>query len=258
MLRITISLLVSTLVTTLPAQAQWRYRTGFESAPFIAGQPLCDPVPFEEGQDGWIGVFASGAAEVVSGDASAGRNAVRAFGADLEPVPGTGLAVGDWGRPTVFDPIATGRTRVRVQCDMRLDGPDTGSGPGADLLSANLFAGNTAGEVLAGFFFSSNGNAYPFSHSDGVFHVYEIEEPVTLGQYSTFAFTLDYRTHVATFEVDGIAIGALPFGVGAATEEFWLPVLEMAALDDPLLVDRSLYTAWWDNLSVLATPALPQ
>ena len=254
MFRLALALIVSTLVTTVPAPAQARYRTGFESAQFVAGRALCSPIAFEPGQDGWIGQYAPGAAQIVSGDANSGRNAVRAHGADLEPVPGAGIAVGTWGKETVFDPIAIGRPRVRVQCDVRLDGPDTGSGPGADLLSANLFTGNTAGEILAGFFFSSNGTAYPYSYSAGVFHGYVLEAPVTLGEYSRLAMTLDYTTHVVSFEVDGVAVGSLPFGVGAATEEFWLPVIEMAAIDDPSLVDRSLYTAWWDDLSVLALP----
>jgi len=55
---------------------------------------------------------------------------------------------------------------VRVQADIRLDGPDTGDGPGADLLSANLMARNGTHQS-AFFYLSSNGNAYANAFSDG-------------------------------------------------------------------------------------------
>jgi hypothetical protein len=99
---------------------------------------------------------------------------------------------------------------VWVQADVRLDGPDTGEGPGADLLSTNLVARNGPSRS-ARFFLSSNGNAYANANSETAGQqLYEFETPIRLGAYNRLAITLNYRTHLATFEVNGKTIGSLP------------------------------------------------
>jgi len=66
---------------------------------------------------------------------------------------------------------------VRVEADIRLDGPDTGNGPGDDLLSANLYARNGVGRS-AFFYVSSNGNAYAFANSENGSAGYRFETPI--------------------------------------------------------------------------------
>ena len=63
---------------------------------------------------------------------------------------------------------------------------------------------------------------------------------------------MNYKTHIATFEVTDKEVGSLPFG--GAGEEVRGVLLEMAAWDDPSF-DRTLYTSYFDDVSVLAKPA---
>lgn len=222
--------------------------TGLEDRAYQAGQPL-------DGQDGWIGLIGVDAAEVVEDHdlAASGRRAIRCWGgADLDIVhfPGFDLAAGAWDQPIDFDPITRPCT-VRVEADIRLDGPDTGNGPNDDLLSANLYARNGAGRS-AFLYLSSNGNAHAFANSASGQLGYQFETPIALGEYNHVAITLDYRTHIATFEVNGRTIGSLPFG--GPGEQFLGTLIEFAAWDDPSF-DRTQCTGYWDNLSVLAKPA---
>lgn len=232
------------------AEAQVLNSDGFESSAYTAGQAL-------DGQDGWIGFVSVGAAEVVVSEASTGRRAVRVLGGDLEsiPTPGGSLIDGVWGLPIDFDPVAADRRLVRVEADVRLDGPDTGTGPGADLMSANFGIADATGQTLAFFFVSSNGSIYANAFSSGQYSFYEHESAGALGEYVHLTLVLDYDMHVATFEVEGESIGTLAFGVGQPTDEIWVPFFEMAALDEPQAVDPADYTAYLDNVSVQALPA---
>lgn len=219
--------------------------TSFEKHTYTVGQPL-------DGQDGWTALVGVNAAKIARGHhvASSGRQAIRCFGADLEHLPSQFLYDGAWEKVVPFDPITT-PSEVRVKADVRLDGPDTGNGPADDLVSANLYARNGSGRS-AFMFLSSTGNAYAFANSDQGSAGYRFETPIQLGEYVELAITLNYATHVATFEVDGHEIGQLPFG--GVGEQWRGALLEMGAYDDPLYVDHTLYTAYWDDLSVQARP----
>lgn len=222
------------------------FHTGFETPDYTVDQPL-------PGQDGWTTVLAPNAIVVV-GDhetASSGRRAIRCWGGgDL--VSTGGLLDAACEQVIDFDPI-TDPCEVRVEADIRLDGPDTGSGPGDDLLSANLMARNSVGQRRSPFLYlSSNGNVYAGSESDQGNSYYKFETPITPGAYNHLAIVLNYRTHIATFEVNGNVIGSLPFG--GAGEQWRGVLLELAAWDDPSF-DPSLYTGYWDNVSVQAKPA---
>ena len=131
---------------------------------------------------------------------------------------------------------------------------DTGSGPANDLLSANLYARNGVGGS-AYMYSSSTGEVFCFADGVSGSSGYQFATPVTLGQYSTLAITLDYATHLAAFEVNGVTVGILPFG-GSASEFFRGATLEFAALDAPAVIDPSLYTGHWDNLVILAMPSV--
>ena len=225
------------------------YHTGLETPNYKAGQGLV-------GQDGWRALDASkDAPEVVDGIATArsGRRAIMCRAKDLKvlPPPYDYLYDGNWDQPIAFDAV-TNPAEVRVQADVRLDGPDTGEGPGADLLSANLMARNGSHQS-AFFYLSSNGCAYAnaFSTTQGD-KWYQFETPIKFGEYNRLAITLNYLTHMAAFEVNGKTIGSLPFG--GAGERFKSPLLEMAAWNHPSF-DHTQYTAYWDNVSVLARPA---
>jgi hypothetical protein len=220
------------------------FNTGFESNDYTANQPL-------DGQDGWETLLAPDAAVVVRGHATAssGRMAVKCWGGG-PLVQTSGLLDGAWEQVVDFDPV-THPAKVRVQADVRLDGPDTGGGPNDDLASANLYARNGVGRS-AFFYVSSNGNAYAFANSDQGSAGYRFETPITLGDYNRLAITLDYSTHIATFEVNGNTVGTLPFG--GAGEQFRGTLLEFAAWDHPSF-DPTLYTGYWDNVLVRANPA---
>jgi hypothetical protein len=220
------------------------YFSSFEWCDYQVDEPL-------DGQDGWTALVSPNAAEVVDGRSTAalGRRAVACWGGgDLEDVGG-GLLDGAWEQVIDFDPI-TNPAIVRVEASVRLDGPDTGSGPNDDLASANLYARNGAGRS-AFFYLSSNGNAYAFANSSSGSQGYKFETPIRLGAYNHLAITLDYLTHVATFEVNWVTVGSLPFGGDG--EKFRGVLLEFAAYE-PLL-DVELYTGYWDNVSVRAKKA---
>jgi hypothetical protein len=224
------------------------FHTGFENHDYTVGQPLA-------GQDGWVALASANAAVVVGdhNEASSGRRAVRCWGGDLEDFPSSFLYDGVWEQVVPFDPI-TNPCEVRVEADVRLVGPDTGTGPGDDLVSANLMARNSVGLHRSPFMYlSSNGNVYAGSESDQGNAYYRFETPIRFGEYNELAMTLNYLTHIATFEVNGREIGSLPFG--GAGEQWHGVLLEMAAYDDPNYVDPTLYTGYWDNVRVISRPA---
>ena len=225
------------------------YKTTFETPNFEVGKPL-------HGQDHWVGLDDSfKALEVVEGRfvGASGRRAVRCWAGDLKPLPAPYdyLYDGNWDQPITFDAV-TNPAEVRVEADVRLVGPDTGTGPNDDLCSANLMARNGSHQS-AFFYLSSNGNAYAnaFSTTEGD-KWYQFETPIKFGEYNRLAITLNYATHMATFEVNGKVIGALPFG--GKGERFKSPLLEMAAWRDKSF-DHTKYTAYFDNVAVLAKPA---
>lgn len=222
------------------------FHSSFETPDYVAGQPL-------DGQDGWVTLLAPNAAWIVDGPATAvsGRRAIECRGGgDLANLGW--ILDGAWEQPIDFDAI-TDPCVVRVEADVRLDGPDTGTGPNDDLVSANIYARNGIGRS-AFMYISSNGNAYAFANSELYGSAaYEFETPIVLGAYNHLAITLDYGTHIATFEVNRVTVGSLPFG--GSGEEFIGTLLEFGAYNDPNYVDPTLYTGYWDNVSVRVRPA---
>ena len=229
------------------ANAQALFLTSFETPNYIAGQSI-------DGIDNWISAISPNAPVVVSDPslASAGRRALQCWGGSPDLESSGGLLDGAWAHPVTFNPPWAQQALVRVQADVRLDGPDTGTGPNDDLVSANLIARNGVNQS-ATMFLSSTGQV--FCNSSGVAgsFFYQFATPVPLGQYSRLAIIYDYSTHLAAFEVNGIIVGVLPFG-GGATEHFNGVFLEFAAYDNPSVVDPSLYTGYWDKVMIVAAP----
>lgn len=242
-------LLVGSLLAAATSTWGMLYHTGLETPDYEADQPLV-------GQDGWTNLISPDAAAVVAGrkTAAGGRRAVECWGGgplvSIGELPDRFL-LGAWEQVITFDAV-TDPAIVRVECDIRLDGPDTGNGPGADFVSANFYGRN--GSHRAPFFYiSSNGNAYAnaFTETGEVF--YAFETPIKIGAYNHYAMIMNYATHMATFEVNRKAIGALPFG--GTGEAFHSVALEFASYDNLEVVDPKLYTGYWDNISVRAKPA---
>ncbi|HEX6811147.1 MAG TPA: hypothetical protein VF384_05965 [Planctomycetota bacterium] len=229
------------------ANAQSIFLTGFETPNYVVGQSI-------DGVDNWFSAISPDAPFIARDPALAagGRRALQCWGGSPDLESSGGLLDGAWAQPMVLDPGWSQNALVRVQCDVRLDGPDTGTGPNDDLVSANLIGRNGVGQS-ASMFLSSTGQVFCNSSGAAGSFFYQFATPVPLGQYSRLAIVYDYTTHLAAFEVNGVIIGVLPFGGGAA-EGFRGVFLEFAAYDDPQLVDPSLYTGYWDNVFVLAVP----
>jgi hypothetical protein len=240
-----ISLALTSFATV--ANAQSLFATSFETPNYVVGQSI-------DGIDNWFSAISPNAPVIVSDPAlaSGGRRALQCWGGSPDLESSGGLLDGAWARPVTFNPPWAQPALVRVQADVRLDGPDTGTGPNDDLVSANLIARNGVGQS-ATMFLSSTGQV--FCNSSGVAgsFVYEFATAVPLGQYSRLAIVYDYSTHLAAFEVNGVIVGVLPFG-GGATEGFRGVFLEFAAYDNPAVVDPSLYTGYWDKVMILAVP----
>lgn len=242
-----LSLLALTVLTGA-AQAQLLYGTGFETPQFVNGQSI-------DGVDGWASLFSPQAVTVVHGrsQSSTGRSSLRCWGGDPNLQSTLGLLDAAVTQPGSVDPTWAASAIVYVHCDVRLDGPDTGTGPADDLVSANLYVRNGVGGTPF-MYVSSTGQVFCFAGSVGGFAAYQFATPVALGQYHRLAMMLDYSQHLVVFSVDGVPIGVLPFG-GQATEAFNGAILEFAAYDDPLFVDPTLYTGHWDNFLMVAWPS---
>jgi hypothetical protein len=122
------------LAAASPAFGGTIYATGFENPPFILGNALV-------GQDGWAGAPPlSPNAAVISNDlVFSGQQAVRVRGADLEhqdfineATHGYYDAIGSYRKTVNFDVGAAGFPIVRVQADVRVDGPKTPPGAAAE------------------------------------------------------------------------------------------------------------------------------
>jgi len=230
------------------AQAQLLYHTSFETPNYHVGQTI-------DGVDNWFSFISPDANEIVNGHSTAswfGRRALSCWGGSPNLESTQGLLDGAWAHPASVNPAYGNHVLVQVSCDVRLDGPDTGTGPNDDLLSANLIARNGVGGS-ASMYLSSVGEVFCFADSAAGSVGYAFSTPVTLGQYAHLSITLNYRTHIATFWVNFRAVGSAPFG-GQAGEAFNGAILEFAAYDNLAYIDPSLYRGYWDNLTMFALP----
>ena len=247
MFRTIAAALAATALFTASARCQLLYASSFETPNYHVGQSI-------DGIDNWFSFISPNANQIVNGfsTASLGRRAVRCWGGDPNLQTTGGILDGAWTRNASINPAYAANALVHVQCNVRLDGPDTGTGPNDDLVSANLGARNGVGGSVS-MFLSSTGDVYCFAGSVNGATNYAFQTPVQLGHYATLGITLNYRTHMATFWVNYHAVGTAPFG-GQANEAFNGAWIEFAAYDNPLYVDPSLYTGYFDNLLVFAAP----
>jgi hypothetical protein len=231
------------------ARAATVYATGFENPPFASGSQLL-------GQDGWstaIPPFLNPSGAVIATAAPAsGQQHVQVSGAALqaaaEVAPYT--AIGSYRRPVDYDTAATGLRVVRVQADVRLDGPATTVG--TDAAAASLAARSGSGPV-GEIEISSDGRVNAFAANVAPGAAPTFSAPVTLGAYHTLLIEVDFAADTYRFFVDGAALGTpLAFEPGFTSD-----VLSRGALVTytRLAADgRDDYTYRFDNFSVSAVP----
>src|SRR5262249_38938953 len=151
-------------------------------------------------QGQWVARVSPSAGVVTTTQPASGLQSLQVTGALLDFLDP--LYTGVY-RPNNLDPDRihfnfTQTPIVRVQAQVRLDGPITGSTLNADLLSANLNAFNSTAD-LAEMWISSNGHVVLYSDAGG----YVLGPAVSLGQYHTLAFIMDATTLTDRFFVDG-------------------------------------------------------
>lgn len=241
-------------VAVLAAAGQARgsqvvYSTGFENPPFATGSQLL-------GQDGWstaIPPFLNPAAAVVAAELpAAGAQAVRVSGGSLQAAAEVSpyTAIGSYRRPVDYNAGATGLTTVRVEADVRLDGPGT---TGTDTAAASLAARSGSGPV-GEIEVSSDGlvKGYASNLPAGTLTP-TFTAPVTLGAYHRLAIEVDFAADTYRFFVDGAALGTpLPFDAGFTSDVLARGALVTYARGDAGA--RDAYTYRFDNFAVTAVP----
>ena len=213
------------------------YSTGFENPPFILGQSLVT----QPSTDGWVGVppLSPNAATISSDLFFAGSQLVRVRGADLVSQPvainqqtnGYYDAIGSYRRPVNFDVGAAGFPIVRVQANVRIDGPQTPPGaaseacvPGKFVPCNNFFSagigvvGLCVPPVTTCHFpgigeldISSDGKVYGHSGNSPTVPTFLTSHPVSLGVWHALEVEVDFARRTYSFSVDGKSLPGGPF-----------------------------------------------
>lgn len=230
------------------------YQTGFEPPTFTADQPVRDV-------DGWVSLPFAEPITVSAENPRDGTQCLKFKGGFF------GVNRRCW-RPVLAETAVNPPLRLEVRADVRLDGPQTGTGgtPEEDILSANLIArgllpnGNIL--TLGGFFVSSAGRIW--AYTPGEFgSVYHYSVPVTFGAYHSLLLRVDFLALTVTYVVDGVELGSTPFFWAAVmSEQVYAGELQLAGPNQPIntpeiTYDPANYTAYFDNFSVEALPTTP-
>jgi len=230
-----------------PASAQTLYSTGFENPPFANGSTLL-------GQDGWstaIPPFLNPNAAIITNAAAAsGLQSVQVRGVDLVTAPEVApyAAVGSYRRPLNYD-ASTGNPIVRIQSDVRLDGPLLGTG---DFFTANIAA--RTGDGFAGeLSLSSDGFVYGYTGT-GSDPAPLFSTPVTLNAWHTLGITVNFAANTYTFSVDGTSSSAFAFDPAFVSDVLVRESLVVYARPDAGTNLRSAFVARYDNVSATAVP----
>ena len=158
-------------------------------------------------------------------------------------------AVGSYRKALNYDTAASGLPIVRVQANVRLDGPVIGTG---DFFSANIGARSLDGSV-GELSISSDGRIYGYDGSSGNI-VYSA--PITLNAWHTLGILMDFAANTYTFSFDGTTSSAFAFDPGYTSEVLQRESLITYALPDAGSNLRSNFIAYYDNLS--ATAVVPE
>ena len=241
-------ILVSLFSATLHfSSATTIYSTSFESPNFTAGSQLL-------GQDGWslaIPPFLNpSAATITNSIAASGSQSVQVRGVDMVNAPEVDplAAVGSYRRPLNFDTAAAGLPFVRIQSSVRLNGPTLGTG--------DFFASNIAARIGDGFAgelsISSDGFVYGYDGTSDPTHLFTA--PITLNAWHTLGIMVDFAANTFAFSVDGTSSSAFAFPTGEVSDVLVRESLITYANPDTATNHRSDFTAYYDNVSAVATP----
>jgi hypothetical protein len=243
-----LALVLAVLGSPLPVPAVAIYATGFENPPFAPGSLLV-------AQDGWVGVstpnLSPNAAVISTALPFSGLQSVRVRGSDLESAALTPVldAVGSYWIPVNYD--AHGQV-VRVEADVRLDGPVLGSG---DLFSANIAAISGIGAV-GELSLSSDGSLIGYTgRGTGQLFI----KPVRLNEWHRLVIEVDFSARAYAFWVDDPFLYWFPFGADQTSDVLLRGSMVVYARPDGFLpgFQRSAFTAYYDNFSI-TTSAVPE
>lgn len=229
------------------------YQTSFELPVFTPGKPI-------RGQDGWE-MFSDGASISIStNNANIGNQCLLFEGKLLEPqANGSSIGLAQLSPESLAElsgdpPPAF----VEIQCDVRLDGPQVGTGgrPEFDKLSANLYAGGSS-QYFGGFVVSSAGRIWSVSFAPGELYRYSV--PYEFGTYRTLTIRVNYTARTLTYLVDGIELGSSPINPSNTDDRLSRADLLVAGPTDPIHdgkidYEPSNYVAYYDNYRIRALP----
>jgi hypothetical protein len=227
------------------------------------------------GQNSWAGVPPlSPNAAVISNDlVFSGQQAVRVPGADLEhqdfineATHGYYDAIGSYRKTVNFDVGAAGFPIVRVQANVRVDGPKTPPGAAADacvpgkfvpcnnFFSAGIVAvgSSTGGSPGIGELdISSDGKVYGHS-GNALVPTFLTSHPISLGAWHTLAVDVDFASRTYSFSVDGKSLPGGPFAFDAEVNTNVLKrgSLLVFAAPDTTQLHKSNYVVHDDNFSI--------
>lgn len=211
--------------------------TGFESAPFQAGQSI-------NGRGGFLVSPGDPPAMVITTtNPFAGAQALQVIGNQISEASDfyQSAATVD---PN-YDAIANGNPIITLEVHARLDGPstDTGNGTADDITSVNLDALLSDNSYFSTYI-SSNGQAYGYVNQNYVF-----SGTAALGQYHDLKLVLDFNQKASTFIVDGNVLGTEPFDSSIQSS-----VLVNADMSLNSIIAPTQYSGTFDDFSVTATP----
>jgi hypothetical protein len=254
------------------------YATGFENPPFAAGSILV-------GQDGWAGVtsipktsclvncLSPNAAVIATDLYFSGLQSVRVKGADLQHqgfintrTGGYYDAIGSYRRAVTCD-VAAGFPIVRVQANVRIDGPKTPPGgdanacvTGQEVPCNNFFSASVTARAVSTIegttgigelAISSDGKAYGYSGDENV-PTFLTSRPISLGVWHTLEVDADFGSRTFSFALDGKTLpgGPFPFPSKADTNTLQRGSFVVYAAPDTAALKKGNYVVHVDNFSI--------
>jgi hypothetical protein len=231
------------------------YQTGFESPDYVAGLPLA-------GQNTWgeyttsntPNASSNGAGLITTSHPASGAQSLQVDAGLLPLLPSgnSGYYYTDYAPNQSF--YFSQYPTVRMDVQVRLDGPSTGSTIADDFMSANFSLNDVDGD-LAQMWISSDGHVHYYSDADpGPTYDGYLGPAVALGQYHDLAMVLNTGTLTDSFYVDGQYVASLAMPTAAVPDDQYALNLAMVGIQDQPGYDHTQYTAYFDNINLTAVP----
>ena len=220
------------VTTAPPARTTVLYQTDFEPPAFAPGA--------FDAQHGWSQRIGQPNGATISTLAPAsGVQALRNDGALMAPVTGRPWS-GVLTMYAINYNVNEHHTPVLdIEADVRLDGPNSGNGPG---VKANLVALGVTPYGTAGLAFNG------LASDAAVYSVHGASAPAALGRYQHLGLRLDFTHQTAEYFLNGVSFGIEPFRDTKRAVELFAVRLDLVG--DPAVAAQ--YTAFYDNLVVKA------